>query len=109
MKDLELTVYPREVHPVYGLRYLTGVGDPAGWWEWTELNAATRGVHAHRLSDAELAAEYWRAQHDFAFIAEGIIWGQMCGHWSFGEDDASARTKTLERFATLPHYDEVSE
>lgn len=105
MKDLELTVYPktdghfsRHCHSVSAdgsiRRLMWGCQCPES---------------SKRLTNAELAAEYWQAQHDFAFIAEGMIWGQMCGHWSFGEDAASARTKTLERFATLPHYDEVPE
>jgi len=57
-----------------------------------------------RLTDGELAAEYWRTAQDIAYIVEGITWESMCDSWSIDEDEALVRAATLDRFATLPHY-----
>lgn len=60
-----------------------------------------------RFTQAELAAEYWRALGEEWLITEGYYWEEMCGRWSNDEADAITRTSTLLRFASQPHYDEV--
>jgi hypothetical protein len=45
---------------------------------------------AQRFTDAELAAEYWGADV-----------------WDLHPDVGCERMETIERFATLPHFDEV--
>lgn len=94
-KPLELVVYPP----------LECVGDRpkdrlkhefAKGAEWK------RG-QAKRLTDVELAAEYWSQQMEVVrAVDRAYPWG--C---SDEVDIETARICTLERFATLPHYDEV--
>lgn len=62
-----------------------------------------------RLTNAELAAEYWRADGDQFAICEGITWEGQVGEWPTGEKAALHRQRILEQFVTLPHYDEVPE
>ena len=58
---------------------------------------------SQRFSDAELAAEFWRATHDESLITEGYHWRNMVGEWKQTERDALYRTETFRQFATLPH------
>lgn len=79
MKPLELTVYDLEAFP-----HLTA-----------KARTATR---RKRLTDAELAAEYWAA----CAVVERAI------HGGSGFVIPLARERnTMERFATHPHYDEA--
>lgn len=65
---------------------------------------------SQRFSDAELAAEYWRAEHDASIIAEynspGTYWTtehepneNRDVYW----EEHDERREAIERFATLPH------
>lgn len=54
---------------------------------------------AKRLTDAELAAEYWSAAAEAALELAGEL----------DETDAPLQAVTLRRFATHPHYDEVDQ
>lgn len=58
-----------------------------------------------RFTDAELAAEYWGQQ------MEAVRAVDRAYPWGCGEevDIETARIYTLERFVTLPHFDEVEE
>lgn len=89
MKALELTVYP---HVEDG--GIDCIEDSEGTLRTPrELNGL---ADYKRLTDAELAAEYWRDAREFLTRAN-----------SAGERlDRIARWATLHRFATLPHYDE---
>jgi len=51
-----------------------------------------------RFTDAELAAEYWRAKYS----------GVMAEKHGGLRDENRAKIATVERFYTLPHYDEVT-
>lgn len=51
-----------------------------------------------RLSRPELAAEYWRSSRDWISL-------EIDG-WAGCEVMDDVILETLERFATLPHYDE---
>jgi len=76
MKALELTVYPK---PRYALTTWQYQADPS-----------------KRFTDAELAAEHWRAKYTG-------VWAE---HNSGLNDERRAMLATVERFATLPHYDD---
>ena len=110
MKALELTVYPllekvgRNARPGYiiGKR---GVS----------VAEAFRAGLAKRLTDAELAAEYWgvRATLEGALITAHDMtrpWRSDCASIRDSMTDKGKRIReqvdTLLRFATLPHYDE---
>ncbi|MGN6653828.1 MAG: hypothetical protein ACTHJ9_00635 [Rhodanobacter sp.] len=69
--------------------------------EWPERvgYALTR----KRLTDTEVAAEYWRAELDWALITEGYRWLGICEGWSADEASAKGRDQALRRFATMPH------
>lgn len=105
MKPLELTVYPLD--PAF----------PAGYKLPRDTRitfaAANRMAKEKRLTSVELAAEYWRAQDDVSCADDPS--GSKPGTWPNGYDRENgqflddARLETLERFATLPHYDEVPE
>lgn len=62
---------------------------------WPYVRAmADRMSQAKRLTDAELAAEYWQADYaDVRFDRE--------------DEDLEPIPEILHRFATLPHYDEA--
>lgn len=101
-KPFELTVFPSEQEcsccgPIFTM--------PDG--EVVRAYQADNMARQKRLTDAELAAEYWRSREDFVCIVEGIRWESMCDEWRLGEGSAIDRKFTLESFATLPHYDEV--
>lgn len=101
MKPLELTVYPLD--PSF----------PAGYKLHRDTRitfaAANRMATEKRLTEPELAAELWRNESELNHISEGYSWQGLTGGWSADEDTAIIRDKTLERFATLPHCDEVPE
>lgn len=59
-----------------------------------------------RFTDAELAAEYWRAREDQTYIVEGITWEDMTEGWGIGERVAHAREQAFHRFAAQPHFDQ---
>lgn len=95
-KPLELTWYEQDetgdyIHPDNYFINSIDVDD------WTEYK---------RLTDAELAAEHW------CEFSEALWWAPERGriHTEQGKlhADAEARTVILERFATTPHYDEVT-
>ncbi|URC18088.1 hypothetical protein QEO76_gp49 [Arthrobacter phage Cole] len=62
------------------------------------------------LTDAELAAEYWRAEADLATEAVGVYVEEdrdgSCT-WSLGGMNVSLRLEALHRFGNLPHHDEL--
>lgn len=99
-KPLELVIHPKLQHR----RHVTG-----GWlWDCEACNTVITGP-SKRLTNAELAAEYWRAVGDESMITEGYNWTEMCGEWPVSEEEAIRRSRSLTRFATLPSYDEVPE
>jgi hypothetical protein len=65
-----------------------------GW----ELWKASDWAYEKHLTDAELAAEYWRSWNLFKT-------GNNSAHRDWAEYD---RSQILHRFATTPHYDEVT-
>lgn len=104
MKPFELTAYPR-----------TDAGDctdPEHGYRIHQEDVEVF-VYQKRLTNAELAAEYWRAQDDVSCADDPS--GSKPGTWPNGYDRENgqflddARLETLERFATLPSYDEVPE
>lgn len=63
-----------------------------------------------RLTNAELAAEYESARCDALLVQEtGHYWQSIECTWSQDTERVHERERTLIRFATLPHYDEVTE
>jgi hypothetical protein len=91
-KPLELTVY--EVDPTEPSMVVV-----EGFWAYRPYDPAKR------LTDAELAAEFWKSGSDH-YAANSM-------HMMFEDDDTEQALSdsrdfmfAMERFATLPHYDE---
>ena len=63
-------------------------------------------VYRKRLTDIELAAEYWRLR--LKVCASGNrdmkAVGHVCAEWQAAHDELD----TMQRFMELPHYDEVT-
>lgn len=59
-----------------------------------------------RLTPAECAAEYWRATKDSGEAQEFGSYGGLYEDWPNDAVYCYEREDILERFATLPHYDE---
>lgn len=57
-----------------------------------------------RFTDAELAAEWWRSEHDYERAFHGMCY--LCGNWDPNKFSTYERVAVMERFALLPHYDE---
>jgi len=56
---------------------------------------------SQRFSDAELAAEYWRAESDNDWVS---MMGRCAdGNWDGSKVEHVNRKLVLHRFATLPH------
>jgi hypothetical protein len=95
MKALELTVYPRRGRETYVLPH------PA---HCLGASAVDRLSQQKRLTDAELAAEYWRLR--LKVCASGNrdmkAKGHFCIEWQAAHDELD----TMQRFLELPHYDE---
>lgn len=91
MKALELKVFP-----------IWDAGDGTLYADHPDRQWPTNvgyEVYRKRLTDAELAAEYWRAR-----------WTGLM-HESRGAcltDEHRAKIATVERFMELSHYDEVT-
>lgn len=100
MKPFELTVYPLD--PAF----------PAGYKLPRDTRitfaAANRMAKEKRLTSVELAAEYWRY--------ESNIWEALAKmpepptpEAIMAGEEWNRRAEIVERFATLPHADEVPE
>jgi len=78
------------------------------WYRWKDTfmlpHIADMYGERKRLTDAELAAEYYRS----AFLHENSL-SENDGYDGMPETQAHRHQATmLWRFATLPHYDEVT-
>lgn len=100
-KPLELLIHPKPQHR----NHVTG-----GWlWDCEACNTVITGP-SKRLTNAELAAEYESARCDALLVqATGHYWQSIECTWSQDTERVNERERTLIRFATLPHYDEVPE
>ena len=71
------------------------------WDEWRQLrdddNREFRYRMTKRMSDAECAAEYWRAEHHYLRFEDGDP----------GQYKAVTQAETWHRFATQQHASEV--
>ena len=88
MKPLELTLYPRRGRETYVLSPAQCLG----------ASAVDRISQQKRFTDAELAAEHWRAK-----------WTGLMHESKFHSvlsDKHRAMIATVERFMDLPHYDQ---
>ena len=91
-KPLELTVCPkREI--TTGITYER----VTQWFIKGEWCPEPEADLSKRLTDAELAAEHWRAKWT-GLMAEN--------HGNCLTDEGRAKIRTVERFYQLPHYDE---
>lgn len=98
MKALELKVFPirhdedRDIH--YAEIDDLGTVNVEYW------------IACKRLTDAELAAEYWRLR--LKVCASGNrdmkAKGHVCTEWQAAHDELDI----MQRFMELPHYDEVT-
>ncbi|GAP53841.1 hypothetical protein AHiyo6_04060 [Arthrobacter sp. Hiyo6] len=92
-KPLELFIYP----PIPRCPISSGWSYARD--DWFDDRAVERKLsEKKRLTEAELAAEYWSAHA----IHERAARGQSCIEYI-----AEAEVEVWTRFATLPHYDEV--
>lgn len=89
-RPLELTIYERCTCEMDTEPHYAGKEGFKFWF------AEDQAYHK-RLTDPELAAEYWYARWDYSMEAE------------FGSDIEAAdnRLETVARFATTPSYDEA--
>lgn len=110
-KPLELTIYERRgperrFRGEDGFNYLfEGYDHPEGE---TTVTLASALAAKKRLTDAELAAEYWAQVHDSQYAmtcelaAEDKPGRKAARHWGA---QSTAKATTLHRFATSPHYE----
>lgn len=68
-----------------------------------DLCAALRWPDDKHLTDAECAAEYWRAEGDHCLASEGYDIEWFSGDLLRDEDIACDVHATWHRFATRPH------
>ncbi|WP_284986987.1 hypothetical protein [Arthrobacter sp. fls2-241-R2A-172] len=61
-----------------------------------------------RLTDVELAAEFWRSAQVATYARGRLDWG-LPGYSAITADRAEDIEHTLSRFAELPHYDHEEE
>lgn len=105
MKPLELTVY----------RTLEDFGVVFGY-DTPEVHATSEAdamAAAKRFTDTELAAEYWRARQRWTNgLYTNLYATEVDGDaraYTFRQiTRMTVEAQTMERFATLPHYDEVT-
>jgi hypothetical protein len=101
MKALELTVYP-----------IWDAGDGDLYADRDDHQHPTRvdfEVYRKRLTEPELAAEFWQACDERTRDAGNILSGQHENPYAQKAFQTSIdRAKTLHRFATRPHYDEAT-
>lgn len=108
MKPFELTVYPIVDRIPDGPGIVTRIygTEHGGIYDWQ----AERMAKEKRLTNAELAAEYESARCDALLVqATGHYWQSIECTWSQDTERVNERERTLIRFETLPHYDEVPE
>lgn len=87
-KPLELVIFPKLERPRTGAEIMP----------FREQFRTERELRlSKRLTDAELAAEYWKAAESVAFIT--AMGGTPIRAWR--------KLAILRRFATLPHHDET--
>lgn len=99
MKALELTVYP----PIPECPQQSGWGYARD--DWFDDRAKERNLtEQKRLTDAELAAEYWSEEKNLGDVRD---WIKTLPGYQVLEPVLLDRVLTLHRFATLPHYDEA--
>jgi hypothetical protein len=92
-KPLELAIYPHWEHNEICYANVEGLDSPISVDYW---------IACKRLTDAELAAEFWKAKERCMFVS-------AFSGMSISPDSPSAREAiTLHRFATLPSYDEAT-
>jgi hypothetical protein len=67
-------------------------------------------AHEKRLTDAELAAEYWALYSEYVRGASNLLHCQERYMEAAGKSfqEADLKCRVLHRFATLPHFDEAS-
>lgn len=89
MKPLELTIYPKS-RGMFGPQYDL----PDGRHMLAREGADVMSRHK-RLTDAELAAEVWHSI---------VRFNSLCPSPQAAEE--ARRNAVIDRFATLPHYDQ---
>ncbi|MGC0237298.1 hypothetical protein [Arthrobacter sp. SD76] len=95
-KPLELKVYEHFEHNEICYANLDGIGEVnVDYW-----------IQCKRLSDAELAAEYWRLRLKVCSSGNRDMKavGHVCVNWQAAHDELDI----MQRFMELPHYDEAS-
>lgn len=95
VKALELVVFEKEPGR-YGREHT--YNSPDGFWAYPVSHVDGYALDK-RLTDQEMAAEYWRAKWT-GLLAEK--------HGSL-TDEGRAKIATVERFMSLPHYDAPTE
>lgn len=94
MKPLELIAYPLD------MSFPRGYVLPRD--TRVTFRAAERMAREKRLTNAELAAEYWKQEP----VPDRVM--ECMGVSDPAHDEALEKVAILHRFATLPHYDEVT-
>lgn len=109
-KPLELTIYPRPIMKAHHQGPAPYLDMESG--TLTSEHAANMLAGAKRLTEAELAAEYWAQVHDSQYA----MTCELAAEYKQGREAAkrwgaqsTAKATTLHRFATHPHYFEATE
>ncbi|NWL32957.1 hypothetical protein [Paenarthrobacter nitroguajacolicus] len=110
-RPLELTIhppvpaYPPSV-PSGGNAFTRAVQQMQASLDWqVERMAEAALCRRKRLSEPELAAEFWHAAQVATYARGRIDWG-LPGYGAIDPDRAEDIEHVLSRFAELPHYDE---
>lgn len=108
---MELTIhppvptFPPEV-PQGGTPFSQAVGSFRASVEWQVERIKEAALsQSKRLTDVELAAEFWHAAQVATYARGRIDWG-LDVYKPMSADRAEDIEHVLSRFAELPHYDE---
>ena len=83
--------------------------EPMGQWtlvQWCLIHR-TQIEPTKKLTDAECAAEYWRAMHEFDWAYDFFLKSHGDPELRQEADEWDALVATWHRFATQPHASEV--
>lgn len=113
-RPLELTIHPPvptfpPEMPAGGSPFTQAVGSFKASIEWQVERIKEAALsQSKRLTDVELAAEFWHAAQVATYARGRIDWG-LPGYGAIDPDRAEDIEHLLSRFAELPHYDEADQ
>ncbi|MDQ4502167.1 hypothetical protein [Sinomonas sp. ASV322] len=100
--------------PLDLVMYERVAGPGTGTWDFIYRDPGTGSeldyIHDgfKRLTDVELAAEYWMARDDAGYRRHRVDMGSSAGS-GLSADEAEDLERVMFRFARSPHYDQDAE